>query len=75
MTDAKYCAQLSLGEPMVSLAALVELRGLLDVRQAGQDRVTATEHGVELVGIPESGNAVTEGESPQEVSDDSTTKA
>jgi hypothetical protein len=30
MTDADVCAQMSLGEPIVSLAALMELRVLLE---------------------------------------------
>jgi hypothetical protein len=30
MTDAEICAQMSLGEPQVSLAALTELRAFLD---------------------------------------------
>ncbi len=30
MTDADVCAQMSLGEPTISLAALAELRAFLD---------------------------------------------
>jgi hypothetical protein len=30
MTDADVCAQMSLGEPTIGLAALAELRGFLD---------------------------------------------
>lgn len=76
MADAELCARLSLGEPMLSLGALVELRALLNGRQANQPKATAlTGCGIESAEIPPNESVAADGESRQEVSDDSTTKA
>ena len=76
MADAELCARLSLGEPLLSLGALVELRALLDARQAGQPEA-APPGGcvIEPNEIPPNESVAAERESRQEVPDDSTTKA
>jgi hypothetical protein len=42
MTDADVCAQMSVGEPTISLAALADLRAFLDSTRRSQEH--AAEH-------------------------------
>jgi hypothetical protein len=53
MTDADVCAQMSVGEPTISLAALAELRAFLDSTLRSQEHTT--EHADAQAG-PESGS-------------------
>ena len=76
MADADFCARLSLGPPMASLPALVALRRFLDAFKKQPPRVDAPgERKVKPSTILSHGGVTGEGESRQEVSDDSTAQA
>jgi hypothetical protein len=75
MADAAFCAQLSFGPPMASVTALIELRKFLDAFKKQQPTLGALgERKVKPCTILPDRGASGEGESRQEVSDDSTAK-